>query len=523
MTAQTAQHTSTLRKTRVGVILGCPPRTWQAQVVSSLERSPYVELQVRSAWAPSAPARTAPGRGAGGPAGADAPLLEVGTEAQAESWGGLDVLLWLAHEEPPASLHDVARHGLWRFRHGDDPPETPGLAAFARGEPVRVRLVRCRPDADEVLHDGWLPSAPYRYADHLDTIFGVTAGWVERVIRELATGSLPARIEPNPAPNRPRSRLGPSTAARVGVRAAQRFVQSFTRRATWQIGIVDRPIGSFARGGVLNDGEVRWLDHEIPHGYLADPIGVSLADGRRYIFAEELRFDTLRGRLVALEEERDGDFSAPRPLDLGADADDIHMSFPHVFRHGGAWWCVPERQNRREVALYRAVEFPWRWRREVTLLRDIAACDSVLFRHDGLWWLFTTDQGKAGGALLAFWSERLTGPYTPHLLNPLRVDLATSRSAGPVFRADGRLYRSAQDGRAGYGAAVAVLEILALDPMRFRERRSGLLVPDPRGRCPEGVHTLSPLGRSATLVDGKRWITDRAHARRQLRYKLVRR
>jgi hypothetical protein len=92
------------------------------------------------------------------------------------------------------------------------------------------------------------------------------------------------------------------------------------------------------------------------------------------------------------------------------------------------------------------------------------------------------------------------GPWRPHALNPIAVDVRGSRPAGTPFRADGILYRPAQDGTSGYGRAVAINRVDLLTPSDFREttvRRIAAL-----GGRGGGIHTLSAVGES-TLVDGK--------------------
>ena len=61
----------------------------------------------------------------------------------------------------------------------------------------------------------------------------------------------------------------------------------------------------------------------------------------------------------------------------------------------------------------------------------------------------------------------------PHRLNPLKIDVTSSRPAGPLFERDGMLLRPAQDCSSTYGAAVVLHRIVELTPDRFQEQCLG--------------------------------------------------
>jgi hypothetical protein len=67
---------------------------------------------------------------------------------------------------------------------------------------------------------------------------------------------------------------------------------------------------------------------------------------------------------------------------------------------------------------------------------------------------------------------------------------------------DGRLWRPVQDCTHGYGAAMALVEIIELSPTRFEQIRRHHVTPSSHwpGRK---LHTLNRLGR-LELIDGTR-------------------
>src|SRR6185503_5059450 len=97
-------------------------------------------------------------------------------------------------------------------------------------------------------------------------------------------------------------------------------------------------------------------------------------------------------------------------------------------------------------------------------------------------------------------ADDIAGPWSAHALNPLKCDLETARPAGRPFVIGNRTFRPAQDCRQTYGAAVVVMEVLELDPARFREVSVLRLAPDPAWPYPDGLHHL--------VVDGARVYID---------------
>jgi hypothetical protein len=239
-------------------------------------------------------------------------------------------------------------------------------------------------------------------------------------------------------------------------------------------------------------------------------------DGRVTILAEEFDFRRPRGTLVALTSAKpDGTDADPDGPDLddlvlerveGMPANpSLHASYPYLLEEDGDIYCVPEVATAGCVRLYRAVRFPLEWEPVATIVPNFAGVDSTVFRHDGRWWVFCTEGAGGWGhtRLHAWHADRLTGPWKPHALNPLKTDVRSSRGAGCPFIWMDRFIRPAQDCSRAYGGRIAFNEVLRLTPTDFEERTVSWLEPDPDGPFPHGLHTVSRLG-DRLLVDGKR-------------------
>jgi hypothetical protein len=87
----------------------------------------------------------------------------------------------------------------------------------------------------------------------------------------------------------------------------------------------------------------------------------------------------------------------------------------------------------------------------------------------------------------------------------VKYDVCSARSGGTPFAYGGQLYRPGQDCSETYGGAVRLNRITCLTPEEFAEETVAVVRPDPKGRYPAGLHTLSAFG-DCTLIDGKRWV-----------------
>jgi hypothetical protein len=141
---------------------------------------------------------------------------------------------------------------------------------------------------------------------------------------------------------------------------------------------------------------------------------------------------------------------------------------------------LPETAEAGRVELYRAVDFPDRWRRERVLIDGLTAVDATLHVEDGPLWLFLSAADGPGdeGDLLLYWSPTLDGQWRPHPANPVVSDPGTARPAGRLYRRGGALIRPSQDCSRRYGGAVVLNQVEALSQTEYRERPVRRIEPD---------------------------------------------
>ena len=270
--------------------------------------------------------------------------------------------------------------------------------------------------------------------------------------------------------------------------------KALLRHSDWTVGIVRRPIASALLDPRIET--VGWMPAR-PGRYAADPFGREDGDVVHVLFED---FDQRRGRgtIGMATVDAAGAWTDPEVvLDTGS-----HASYPYLLDADGETWMVPETADTSQVRLYRAIDFPRGWRLEAILLPNEQVSDATVIERHGRWWMFGTSRGRRVDAALRIWhAPKLTGPWTIHALDPVKIDPASARPGGTPFEIDGTLYRPAQDCSRRYGGRLTINRVDVLEPDRFVEMRVTSV--DPIEPFPDGLHTLSRAG-GGTLIDGNR-------------------
>ena len=230
---------------------------------------------------------------------------------------------------------------------------------------------------------------------------------------------------------------------------------------------------------------------------MADPF-VWETGGRRYLFFEEVAAGASKGRLAVVEVFEDGACSE-RKIVLERP---YHLSYPCVAEAGGELFLLPESYEAGRVELYRFSRFPEEVEPVARLAEGIALVDTTPFFLNDRWYFFTTTTPPFMESLL-FWSDRLDGAWHLHPSSPISRSVKNSRSAGNLFRRNGRLYRPTQDCAVRYGYAIQVNEILRLTPYEFEERPVNWIPPS-WGPGLIGTHTWNESS-GLQVIDGIRW------------------
>ncbi|MDB5091974.1 MAG: hypothetical protein JWO85_75 [Candidatus Eremiobacteraeota bacterium] len=486
---------------------------WQRSCIDALRDAPGVDVRIVRTQAPPRRPLHRFARLLGGAALAPSRVV-------ADAAATLDDVAIVLDLTSTGAVDANARHGIWSFRlDRSDDAALPFAREIAQGaEWVEISLVSCRNGSRETLRSGRF-GVGGSYGATLRLALLEAARWPSTMLRALANG-----VESPPALDAPRSPPTPSLpplealrfAGALGARAASLLRERFLEVVEWNVGFVEGGPKTLLNGAPL---QIRWLPPPAATTFIADPFFVE-RDGLRVLFVEEFDYRRDRGVVDALVLDANGRIARRvRALDIPT-----HVSYPYPLEIDGELYLVPENRAGNEVALYRCVRFPDRWERARAIMPASDAIDTTLFRHDGRWWALCTRVARGENqALFAYHAASIDGPWTPHAMNPVVVDVTSARPAGRPFTVDGVLYRPGQDCSTSYGCGLTIARVDVLTPSEYRETLVRRIEPSASSRYPDGIHTVNFSG-ALGVVDGKvvrydwrklAWIARKALARRR--------
>jgi len=470
------------RESLVIVVTSDEPAGWERSVLQRLQASGTCRLIVRALAVMKAPDDVHAATD-----GADALPLCAPVTTIVDLSGELD-----------SGWSRYAGEGVWRLCDGRGlPPGAPhhGLETHAGGAGIRLHLVAWKASG------AFLVDTASGYAEPRETIpverlAVMGASLLVSALREIrALGGL-ARREAW-AGREGRIPAWQRLLWRVRAAGSHAAIQlrGFLLVEQWMVGIVDM---AFIEGLRARQLPVRWIGERMPWHCWADPFGVPGSPDE--IYCEELDLQQNLGRIIRLKLDAQGVPACAGQVDLGLPG---HLSFPYLFRHDGALYCVAESSQSRRCVLNRQDDAGG-WQQVAVLLEDIAAVDPTIFEHGGYFWLIYTDvsMGQFDNVCLCY-ARDLLGPWQPHPQNPVKFDHGSARAAGSVVRDGDRLLRVAQVCRSSYGQAIAVNHIVHCTPEFYREETVGIVSPQGDRINPDGLHTMSDWG-GRIVVDGKR-------------------
>jgi len=428
---------------------------------------------------------------------------------------GVDVWLCLTATPPAAPFPQVCSLGVWGLEIGVNTPAAnrwAGAREVAERSNLTVARVVDYAGASRVMYRVYGATIKNSARRNRLVTLSKAVSFFRRLLRDHAQPhgngngkELHAyRQEASPdftSPGVPTVSAAMRLAWRLTAEVASNRWQAAAGRSQWQMGYY------FSGEGTDATQRPEHLHRLVPprDRDWADPFVIQRG-GRRFIFFEEMPYQTGKGHISAIEIQANGEPGIARMvLDRP-----YHLSYPFVFEWRGDLYMLPETAQNRTIELYRCEEFPARWVLQQVLIDDISAFDATLWRQGDRWWLFV-NVAEAGASpseeLHLYWSESPLGTWAAHPGTHVVSDERHARGAGPLFTRDGVLYRPSQDCSSAYGNAVCVNRVEVLDMHNYREV--------PVSRIPSGwyadmlgLHTFSSAGNLRVIdykVRRSRW------------------
>ncbi len=376
----------------------------------------------------------------------------------------------------------VAEYGIISFHHADNQINRGGPAGFwevfNREDSTGFIIQQLTEELDggNVLFKGRIATSFY-YLLNQANLYNKSNFYMKKFLSDLAsTRKLPEKLDSFPYFNklykRPSLRLLIVYFYKLIKIIVGKVIQRFILKKYFRWGVGFR----FTHWRNLVMWKAIKIENPVNH-FLADPFVITNND-KVYCFVEDYDYALSRGAisLYELKEEK-----AIRYGEIISES--FHMSYPYVFEYQSKFYMVPETSENRDVRLYEAVDFPYKWEFSKKIFKDIDAVDTTIFEKDGLWWLFTNidpvNSGDHGAELYIFFSDNpLSENWSPHPKNPVICDSLRARMGGLVF--DGNsIYRISQkQGFDMYGKASNISKITNLSTTDYSEELEFTIEPN---------------------------------------------
>jgi hypothetical protein len=246
---------------------------------------------------------------------------------------------------------------------------------------------------------------------------------------------------------------------------------------------------------------------DIKASFVADPFFIK-KDDMYYMFFEIFNITTDQGD-ISLAQSKDGKKWEYKQVVID---EKFHLSYPYIFKYKDDYYIMPESNNDLSIRLYKATNFPTKWKHIGNIMSGLRFVDSSIIRYNNKWWLFTTPKGD--GVLNLYYCDTLLGDWKAHKSNPIiKFNKNITRPGGRVIKYNNKLYRFTQDTYPTYGNQVLAFEITNLSPTTYSEKQvttnnneNNIIGQSGKGWNKAGMHTVDYIrlkDKWLAVVDAK--------------------
>ena len=428
----------------------------------------------------------------------------------------LDVLIKLGFGALSGKVLSSAKYGIWSYQHGDNGIYPGGAASFREvfeglGETdfsLRILTEEC--GKESILCRSYEQTGKLSVCNYNNIIYWKTSAFILRKLRELHKLGEKLFFErvqqdnQHPVFYSKTKHTIPKTSEWIGLML--RHLQKIINLKVKKVFYFDQYILLF---DVNQCSELSSLISRLSSykkmipprdRFWADPF-VVYENRKHYVFIEEVTAQSNRGHISCFVIDEDGTPSVPKKII----EEPYHMSYPFVFSHNDEYYMIPETGANKTIDLYKCIDFPEKWEKVTTLMKDVQAYDATLFQKQGKWWLFVNiceNEGMSSlDELFLFFSEDLfSGNWIPHVKNPIVSDVRAARPAGKIFSYNGNLYRPSQNSSKIYGYGMKINHIITLTETEYKEECVNDIEPLWDKKI-IAVHTLNFVN-GVTIIDG---------------------
>jgi len=406
----------------------------------------------------------------------------------------LDLLIRAESGILRGDILNVCPNGIISFHHADNEINRGGPPGFWEVYEKKPRtgfiIQRLKDELDggDVLFKGYTATS-WLYTLNLAKIYEIANPFFHQVLEDITSGN-PKLEAQDKAPYSHCLYTAPNLLQIANYLLKTLFVLSAK---------VSRKIQRKAfRWGVAYQFSTSWNDVTLwrsqkitnpKNRFLADPFVIKKGDAH-FCFVEDYDYRTQKGSISAYKIYSSGHESVGVVLD-----EDFHLSYPFIFEYDNDIYMCPETHEKKEIRIYKCLEFPNKWEFHKTLMRDVSAVDTNIFEYNGKWWLFTNFERSVvedhDCQLHIFYSDSpLTDKWVAHEANPVIFDPLLARNGGIIIN-DSEVYRVFQrQGFDMYGEACGIAKIVNLSATDYKEEVCATIEPKFFNNI-KGTHTYN--------------------------------
>lgn len=261
----------------------------------------------------------------------------------------------------------------------------------------------------------------------------------------------------------------------------------------WNIGFVECSATKLIKNKSL--GKIQWMKHKYKDRFFADPFILKVSEESIVLFAEELKFDTPKGRIVELVVDVKTKELKKRYLLLETET---HLSYPAIMYVNNTVYVYPENGASGALNLYRYNKTKHCLCFEKTLVNE-SLTDATIYQEREDSWMITTKAPETQEKAYLYKSKNQEESFIQTYSKEIVAERSHSRPAGNFFKVNDELYRPAQDCEKRYGAAISIMKVEQLENV-YRERLEFKLHPM-SFRYNLGLHTLN-FKDNVCVIDG---------------------
>lgn len=169
------------------------------------------------------------------------------------------------------------------------------------------------------------------------------------------------------------------------------------------------------------------------------------------------------------------------------------MSYPFIFKKDDRWYMIPETNQAKQLILYAADDFPFRWKRYKALLDGKECVDTNVVDIDSTLFLITYEKGTPNKLVI----YKIENGFNLKKQNEIKDSDNQRRGAGQIVIDGGSFIRPSQNCKNRYGESVVFNRIPGDLTGDYHEEKTGELkiedisVAGIKQTSILGVHTVS--------------------------------